>query len=96
MLESIQGRRHSVYSGIVFWDRGKKLLRKRCAVTQVWIKKMTSDEIRCYMKRVHPLDKAGSYGIQEGPRIVTKIRGSYSNVVGLPVEILKSWLSGLR
>ncbi len=49
--------------------------------------------IRRYLARVNPLDKAGAYGIQEeGDLIVEKINGSYSNVMGLPVERLQAEL----
>ncbi len=92
MLRSIQGRSHWVYTGLVLWNREKGRFKKGCVTTRVWVKKMSPENIRRYMQKVHPLDKAGSYGIQEGPAIVQKIRGSYSNVVGLPVELLKEWL----
>jgi septum formation protein len=49
--------------------------------------------IRCYLARVNPLDKAGAYAIQEeGDSIVERMSGSYSNVVGLPVERLSAEL----
>jgi septum formation protein len=51
-------------------------------------------QIRDYLKKVNPLDKAGAYAIQEsGEQIISEISGSYSNVVGLPVEALREVLS---
>ena len=50
--------------------------------------------IKEYIKETNPLDKAGAYGIQDhGDRIVEDVSGSYTNVVGLPVERLKEELS---
>jgi len=54
---------------------------------------LTEAKIRSYVQRVHTLDKAGAYGIQEeGESIVDTIDGSYTNVVGLPVERLREEL----
>jgi septum formation protein len=55
---------------------------------------LTSGQIRNYLARVNPLDKAGAYAIQEhGHLIVEEISGSYSNVVGLPLERLQEELN---
>jgi septum formation protein len=51
---------------------------------------LTKKQIRDYLKKVHPLDKAGAYAIQEGgEKIISEISGSFSNVVGLPLEKLR-------
>ena len=51
---------------------------------------LTAEQIRGYLGQVNPLDKAGAYAIQEhGDKIVAEISGSFSNVVGLPVEQLQ-------
>jgi septum formation protein len=51
---------------------------------------LDSGQIRDYLAKVNPLDKAGAYAIQEhGDLIISEMSGSYSNVVGLPVERLK-------
>jgi len=51
-------------------------------------------QIQEYIERINPLDKAGGYAIQEhGDKIVENVSGSYSNVVGLPIERLKEELS---
>jgi septum formation protein len=58
--------------------------------TSVTFLALDAIKIRRYFTKVNPLDKAGAYAIQEeGDMIVEKIAGSYSNVVGLPVERLK-------
>jgi septum formation protein len=54
---------------------------------------LDAGQIRDYLAKVNPLDKAGAYAIQEhGDKIVAEISGSYSNVVGLPLEKLKEEL----
>ena len=62
--------------------------------TDVKFHPLTAQQIKDYLTLMNPLDKAGAYAIQEhGERIVAEISGSYSNVVGLPVERLRLELS---
>jgi hypothetical protein len=69
--------------------------RSFCETTKVTFRPLDEVKIRRYLARVNPLDKAGAYAIQEeGDLIVEKISGSYTNVVGLPVERLKTELQG--
>jgi septum formation protein len=57
--------------------------------TRVWFKNLSEEEIRCYTSTAEPYDKAGGYGIQGmGCLFIEKIEGSYSNVMGLPIEKL--------
>ena len=61
--------------------------------TTVVFRKLSSAQINEYVAKVHTLDKAGAYAIQEhGEMIVEKINGSFSNVVGLPLERLEQEL----
>ncbi len=92
MLRSLSGKVHEVYTGVVLWDRVRKRLMKGVSCTRVQFKKLTSEEIGDYLLAIRPLDKAGAYAIQEGPRIVERIQGSYSNVVGLPRELVRRLL----
>ena len=48
--------------------------------------------IEHYLHQVNPFDKAGGYAIQQGPRLVRRYEGSYSNVIGLPSELLRQML----
>jgi septum formation protein len=65
----------------------------RTAVTKVWFRILSDKEIRSYVSSGEPLDKAGSYGIQEkGALLVERIDGCYFNVVGLPVSLLAEML----
>ncbi len=89
MLEAISGKQHSVITGFTIIDTGSHKVLSRSVATEVYIKKLTSNEIDAYVKSKEPLDKAGAYAIQGlGAVIVEKIEGDYSNVVGLPLSAL--------
>lgn len=86
MLRLLSGKTHQVVTGVCFTSRDKQ--RKFSVVTDVTFKELSDSEIDYYVDRYKPLDKAGAYGIQEwiGYVGVTSIRGSYFNVMGLPVQ----------
>lgn len=88
MLQSLSGRMHQVMTGICLRDSQKK--RSFITSTKVWFKPLSDAEIDYYMENYKPYDKAGAYGIQEwiGFIGITKIEGSYYNVMGLPVQRL--------
>ena len=91
MLARLQGKSHQVVTGVCLMHKDKN---KLFAVgTLVYFRTLTKHQIDDYLKRINPLDKAGSYAIQEhGHLIVERIDGSYSNVVGLPMERLQKEL----
>jgi septum formation protein len=62
------------------------------AKTDVWMKSVGEMWLQKYVGTIHPFDKAGAYAIQARLKIVRSIDGSYSNVVGLPKELLKKML----
>jgi len=89
MLRELSGARHSVYTGVavrigdrtrVFYDRA-----------YVHFKPLTEEDILRYIREYHPLDKAGAYGVQDGV-VVEKYEGSFSCIMGLPVEKLRETL----
>ena len=94
MLEQLKGRTHQVVTAICLLHlRGhrQKIFSVSTAVT---FRPLDAVKIRRYLARVNPLDKAGAYAIQEeGDEIVEKISGSYTNVVGLPLERLRQELT---
>lgn len=96
ILKFIHGRTHFVYTGVVLWDVATGAIQKEVAKTKVVIKRMKPKEISEYIELVYPYDKAGSYAIQEGPKIVKKIEGSYTNVMGLPAEIVKKMIQQIK
>ena len=89
MLTRLSGRRHDVYTGVALLDLKTGRIGTRYARTRVYLRRLTKKAIVTYHKVVFPLDKAGSYAIQEEPKVVKRIEGSYSNVMGLPREIVK-------
>ena len=86
MLRLLSGRMHAVYTGVTL--RTREGMQTIVDKTEVWFRALTEEEITYYVAKYQPLDKAGAYGVQEwiGDVGVTKIVGSYFNVMGLPVE----------
>ncbi len=84
-LSRLSGRSHEVITGVSFLYQGK--LHSFYESTEVHFRNLSADEINHYIAHHHPFDKAGSYGIQDwiGKIGVSYIKGSYYNVVGLPV-----------
>lgn len=89
MLEQLQGRAHHVITGVALMRLEGGDERVFAETTRVTFRPLTRADIEAYIARVNPLDKAGAYAIQEhGEMLVAGIDGSYSNVVGLPMERL--------
>ena len=90
MLEKLQGRTHHVVTAICLLQLREHHQRICAEDTAVTFRPLDAVKIRRYLTNVNPLDKAGAYAIQEeGDLIVEQIAGSYTNVVGLPVERLR-------
>ena len=88
MLSMLQGKTHSVYTGValIFMENGKEEVKSFAEETQVTMYPMTQEEVFWYVGTKEPMDKAGAYGIQGYcARFIEKIHGDYNNVVGLPV-----------
>lgn len=97
ILKSLQGKKHLVYSGIVVINTAKNIIKQESLATEVTFSKISDDEIVEYIKTGEPLDKAGAYGIQGiGGIFVKEIKGCYYNVVGLPLNKLKSMLQEVQ
>jgi septum formation protein len=93
MLEDLQGRTHYVVTAMCLLHLREHRQRISTERTAVTFRSLDAPKIRRYLNRVNPLDKAGGYAIQEdGDLIIEKISGSYTNVVGLPVERLTAEL----
>ncbi len=96
MLEQLQGRTHQVVTAICLLHLREHRQRVFAETTAVTFRALDAVAIRRYLTRVNPLDKAGAYAIQEeGELLVERIDGSYTNVVGLPLERLKPELTAL-
>ena len=88
MLRSLSGRDHAVITAVCLIHRGGNRERVFAVETQVRFRPLSDADIEQYLDAVDVFDKAGAYAIQEGPPIVAGIEGSYSNVIGLPLERL--------
>ena len=94
MLRSLAGNWHHVYTGITVINTRSGRVLRNVDKTRVHLVPMTEQEIDAYMATGEPLDKAGAYGIQGmGGMFVDRIDGSYSNVVGLPMSMLRIMLA---
>lgn len=93
MLKALSGRSHVVVSAITLARVQDRHLRSAVATTRVLFRKLTPAEIRWYVGTGEPMGKAGAYGIQgKGALLVSRIEGSFSNVVGFPIEkFLELW-----
>ena len=88
-LKNLSGKTHYVITAVCIRNKYKKLLE--CEKTEVKFNQLTDEFITEYVDGGSPLDKAGSYGIQDGG-LVKEYFGSYTNVVGLPVTLVKKML----
>jgi septum formation protein len=87
MLKLLSGRTHLVVSAIALARSRDRLLHSRVSTTRVSFRELSAREIRGYVETGEPMGKAGAYAIQgKGGVLVSRIEGSYSNVVGFPLE----------
>lgn len=94
MLARLQGRHHQVVTGVCLMHLRSHRETIFAVSTDVLFHPLNARQIRDYLAGIQPLDKAGAYAIQErGELIISEISGSYSNVVGLPVEKLREELA---
>ncbi|HEV2692028.1 MAG TPA: Maf family protein [Verrucomicrobiae bacterium] len=96
MLQQLSGKTHQVVTGVSLIHLRRHQEKIFAVSTDVLFHPLNRAQIKNYISKINPLDKAGAYGIQErGELIVAEVAGSFSNVVGLPVERLgaelQSW-----
>ena len=91
MLTALQGRRHTVCTGVTVRRGGDVLTRAQS--TDVYFRPASEQELRAYIASGEPMDKAGAYGVQgQGALLVERIDGDFFNVMGLPVLLLSELL----
>lgn len=88
-LKELSGKTHSVYTGVCVRSAAKIL--SGYERTEVTFNRLSDEFIKSYVEGGSPMDKAGCYGIQDGG-VVESYNGSYTNVVGLPVELVEKML----
>lgn len=87
MIHRLSGKTHEVSTGVALCCAEADASEVFHAVTRVTFRQLDESQIAAYFAKVNPLDKAGAYGAQEhGEDIIKHIEGSWSNVVGLPME----------
>ena len=93
MLSLLAGRDHLVRTAIALGRSADGVLASRVVETRVWFKPASREALARYVAAGESLDKAGAYGIQRLARgFVTRLEGSYTNVVGLPASEVISML----
>ena len=93
MLLQLEGQTHQVVTGVCLVHLRKHKEKIFAASTDVEFRRLMPEQIDQYLAKINPLDKAGAYAIQDsGEMVVSEISGSFSNVVGLPVERVESEL----
>ena len=95
MLTALSGKMHEVTTGLALINRNE--IRTTSVTTKVFFDTMTKADIDAYIATEESMDKAGAYTIQgKAARFIEKIEGSYSNVVGLPLNALIQLGKGLN
>jgi len=90
MLEALSGSTHEVITAFIIYDSSSQKEISKTVSTKVTCKKLSPQFIENYLKKHNPIDKAGAYAIQENEEeFIKKIEGSFTNVVGLPIEEIK-------
>ncbi|MGQ9629563.1 MAG: Maf family protein [bacterium] len=96
MLKSLRGTTHRVITGIAVLEVAGGYVRRKvvdAVETDVTMRDVSDEELRAYVATGESVDKAGGYAVQErGDRFISCLRGSYTNVVGLPMERLEEIL----
>ena len=87
MLRRLSAGSHEVWTGVRIKDAARRRTRTFHEMSRVHFRKLDEAAIRDYLRKIEPLDKAGAYAAQGyGTEIIERIEGSFSNVVGLPME----------
>ena len=93
MLQFLSGQTHQVSTGLCLINRTLDYEEARVETSQVTFNEINDATIEEYFNEVNPLDQAGGYAIQTRSELIVKtLKGSHSNVIGLPVQMLKEWL----
>jgi septum formation protein len=87
LLSRLSGRTHTVWTGVAVAATGEGRPRVASVASSVTLRPAAEPELRAYVASGEPLDKAGAYALQgEGRRFVSRVEGSESNVIGLPLD----------
>jgi septum formation protein len=96
MLSSLSGRWHQVYTGVSVMD-ASGVLHCEADVTDVHFEEMSEEAIRRYIATGEPMDKAGAYAVQGIAGLwIDQLRGSHTNVIGLPMALTRRLLEDCK
>ena len=96
MLGWLSGRAHEVVTAVVLVLPDGKKIRESVVRTRVKFRDLSAAEVEAYVREIDVLDKAGAYALQDGgDRLVERVEGSRSNVIGLPMETVLPWCEEL-
>ncbi len=96
ILRKLVGKTHEVITGIALIEPNVERMTLRAARSTVTFRTLSTAEIDAYLKIVNPIDKAGAYAAQNSPNvIIERIDGSFTNVVGLPMELIRPLLRSI-
>ena len=97
LLQVLSGRSHWVYTGLCLQDVATGRRRVGYTKTRVTFKPLTDEAITRLFRRASPLDKAGGYALQaDRGELIARLEGSRSNVIGLPLELLRRQLASFK
>lgn len=89
MLKKFSGREHSIVTGFTLLDTETKKIITKSTETKLWFRKLSTDEIKSFIKKEKPFDKAGAYAVHELASIfVEKVEGDFFGAVGLSVYLV--------
>jgi septum formation protein len=93
ILRKLVGKTHEVITGIALIEANVRRITLRAVCSTVTFHSLSTTEIDAYLQIVNPLDKAGAYAAQNSANvIIERIDGSFTNVVGLPMEVTRRLL----
>lgn len=96
MLGWLSGRAHEVVTAVVMVLPDGKKIRESVVRTRVKFRELGTGEVEAYVREIDVLDKAGAYALQDGgDRLVERVEGSRTNVIGLPMETVLPWCEEL-
>ena len=96
ILACLSGSEHQCLTGICLWRRPEDFWIGGVDVTDLRMRQLSTDELEAYLASDRWIGKAGAYAIQDSDPYVSIIRGSHSNVVGLPMELVQRLLENMK
>lgn len=96
ILLMLSNSEHNIISGVCVMDMPSKKKLLRTDQTYIKMRHIAEEEIEMYIESGEPMDKAGAYAVQgQGRKFIEKMEGSYTNAIGLPLELVKEMINDL-